>query len=69
MPSLLLLSFLRKEPFFGTDMLKPEGYTPKVVTNVTTGGAGLLCEDLRRGRSRSARRALERKLTWIAAVG
>jgi hypothetical protein len=49
-------------------MVKEDGYTPKVVTKVRTGGAGFDAEDLRRGSRSNAMSAVERKLTWIAIV-
>jgi hypothetical protein len=49
-------------------MVKEDGYMPKVVTKVRTGGDGFVGEDLRNGSRRSAISALERKLTCIAIV-
>jgi hypothetical protein len=49
-------------------MVKEDGYTPKVVTKVRTGGDEFVGEDLRTGSRSSAISALERKLTCIAIV-
>jgi hypothetical protein len=49
-------------------MVKEEGYMPKVVTNVRTGGFGFPGEDLSTGSNRRPMSALERKLTCIAVM-
>jgi hypothetical protein len=49
-------------------MVKEDGYMPKVVTKVRTGGLGFVGEDLSSGSRRSAISAPERKLTCMAII-
>jgi hypothetical protein len=50
-------------------MVKEDGYTPKDVTKVRTGGDEFLGEDLSNGRRRSEIRAVEKKFTCSAIAG